>query len=73
MYDILIYYSIMIIIITDYYYDDLEISKIPERSLVSSSIASLLDLPKYDVLINKEFLFNGKTGSLAYIWRTADR
>ena len=51
---------------TDYYYDDLEISKIPERSLVSSSIASLLDLPKYDVLINKEFLFNGKTGSLAY-------
>ena len=50
----------------DHYYDDLEISKIPEKSLVSSSTASLLDLPKNGVLINKEFLFNGKTGSLAY-------
>lgn len=51
---------------TDYYYEDLEICKIPEKSLVNSTVSQLLDLRRNGPLINKEFLLSGKTGSFSF-------
>ena len=51
---------------TDYFYEDLEICKLQEESLISSNVSQLLEIKRNGNLINKEFFLGGKTGSFAY-------
>lgn len=52
---------------TDYFFDeDIEVSKIPEGSLISSSVSNLLEYKRNGLLIHKEYFLSGKTGSFSY-------